>query len=135
MAVSSYKDLLVWQKAIDLVTDIYTATRSFPAEEKFGLTAQLRRAAVSVPSNIAEGSSRKTSRREFIRFLDIAFASLAEIETQLTIARNLGFLEEKEMQQLTRKSSEIMKMLYKFMESLKQKNKQEANIFTIGSTH
>ena len=86
-----YRDLTVWQKAIDLVTEVYRVTRSFPKEEMFGLTSQLRRAAVSVPSNIAEGQGR-LRRGEFRQFLGMAKGSLAELDTQLLIARNLGYL-------------------------------------------
>jgi four helix bundle protein len=85
----SYRDLIAWQKAMDLVTAIYRVTGSFPREELYGLTSQLRRAAVSVPSNIAEGQAR-FSRKEFHHFLSQARGSLVEIETQLMIAENLG---------------------------------------------
>lgn len=86
-----YKDLLVWQKAIDLVTQVYVATRSFPREELYGLTSQIRRAAVSVPSNIAEGQARLTPG-EFRQFIGIAKGSLSELDTQLIIAEKLGYL-------------------------------------------
>jgi four helix bundle protein len=88
-----YKDLLVWQKAIALVTQVYIVTRSFPREELYGLTSQICRAAVSVPSNIAEGQARLTPG-EFRQFLGIARGSLAELDTQLIIATNLGYLTE-----------------------------------------
>jgi four helix bundle protein len=87
----NYHDLLVWQKAIALVTDIYRLTQDFPKEEMYGLTSQIRRAAVSIPSNIAEGQARLT-RGEFRQFLGHARGSYAELETQLIIAANLGFL-------------------------------------------
>jgi four helix bundle protein len=87
----SYKDLIAWRKAMDLVTEIYRATRSFPRDELYGLTNQLRRAAVSVPSNIAEGQAH-FSQKEFHRFLSHARGSLVEVETQITIARNLSYL-------------------------------------------
>jgi four helix bundle protein len=90
---SHYKNLLVWQKAIALVTQVYVVTRSFPREELYGLTSQIRRAAVSVPSNIAEGQARRTTG-EFRQFLGIAKGSLAELDTQLIIAENLGYLKE-----------------------------------------
>ena len=82
--IKSFRDLLVWQKAMQLVTDIYRVTRSFPKEEQFGLTTQLRRAAVSVPANIAEGQGRRHSR-EFDNFLSMALGSLAEVQTHLEI--------------------------------------------------
>ena len=86
----SYKDLLVWQKSLALVKLIYELTRSFPQDERFGLVTQMRRAAVSVPSNIAEGQSRHTSG-EFIQFISHAEGSLAELDTQVLIAIELGF--------------------------------------------
>ena len=90
-----FRNLLAWQKAIAFVTDVYRATQSFPNEEKFGLTSQLRRAAVSIPSNIAEGQGR-LSRGEFRQFLGQAKGSICEVETQLIIAQNLGYLTETE---------------------------------------
>jgi four helix bundle protein len=86
-----HQKLDVWRDAMTLVEVIYRLTAAFPSDEKFGLTAQLRRAAVSVPSNIAEGAAR-TSRTEYVRFLSIARGSLAEIDTQIEIARRLGYL-------------------------------------------
>jgi len=86
-------ELRAWQSAMQLVQDVYQITQSFPAEEKFGLTNQLRRAAVSVPSNIAEGAARG-SDADFLRFLYISRGSLSEIETQLLIAQNLSFIED-----------------------------------------
>jgi len=83
--------LVVWQKAMELVTDVYRVTSDFPKHEIYGLTGQIRRAAVSVPSNLAEGHGR-TSRREFHQFISQARGSLVEVETQLEIARNLGYL-------------------------------------------
>ena len=87
-----HHDLKVWQQAMSLVTMIYKITSSFPNEEKFGLTSQMRRAAVSVPSNIAEGAGR-TGAREFCRFLSVARGSLSELETQVMIAERLGYME------------------------------------------
>ena len=86
-----FRNLVVWQKSIVLVTDIYRATQTFPKEELYGLTSQLRRAAVSIPSTIAEGQGRLT-RGEFRQFLGYAKGSLAEVETQMVIAQNLGYL-------------------------------------------
>jgi four helix bundle protein len=88
-----YRDLLVWQKAIALVTDIYRLTREFPKDELYGLTSQIRRAAVSIPSNIAEGQGRLT-RGEFRQFLGQARGSYAELDTQLISANNLGYLRD-----------------------------------------
>src|SRR5262245_29076652 len=88
--IASYRDLDVWQLAMDIVVETYRVTRAFPAEEKFGLVAQLRRAAVAIPSNIAEGHSR-LGAGDFRRFVSIARGSAAEVETQLTVAVALGF--------------------------------------------
>ena len=89
----SYKDLIVWQKSIVLVREIYELTKTFPDEEKFGLVSQMRRAAVSVPSNIAEGQARRTTP-DFVRFVSNAEGSLAELDTQLILALQLGFCNE-----------------------------------------
>jgi four helix bundle protein len=88
-----YRNLMVWQKAVALVTQVYAVTKAFPREEVFGLTVQIRRCAVSVPSNIAEGQAR-LSKGEFRQFLGIAKGSLAELDTQLLIAENLGYLQD-----------------------------------------
>ena len=111
-----FRDLQVWQKAIELVTEMYRVTADFPADERFGLTSQLRRAAVSVPSNIAEGHGRHTPG-EFLQFLGHARGSLCEVETQLTIANNLGFL--KDPAPLLERASEIARMLNGLMRSLR----------------
>ena len=87
----NYRDLIAWQKAMDLVEAVYRTTAEFPREECYGLTAQIRRAAVSIPSNIAEGQGRRT-RKEFLRFLSIAHGSLREVETQVLIAERLGYI-------------------------------------------
>jgi len=89
----SFVDLAVWQAAMELAKEVYRATSEFPVEERFGLTAQMRRAAVSIPSNIAEGQGRRT-RGEFLQFLGTARGSLYELRTQLTLSRDLGFLAE-----------------------------------------
>lgn len=89
--IESYRDLVVWQKAMDLVEGVYDATLQVPASERFGLVSQLRRAAVSIPSALAEGHAR-ASTREFSHYVSIARGSLAEVETQLLISRRLGFL-------------------------------------------
>ena len=91
--VKSHEDLQVWQMAIDFVTDLYKATNNFPKSELYGLTNQIRRASVSIPSNIAEGSARK-STKEYIQFLYIALGSAAEVETQLLISKNLGYTND-----------------------------------------
>ena len=108
--MKGHRDLVVWQKAMSLVTEIYRATRDFPKEEMYGLTSQLRRAAVSVPSNLAEGHGRN-SRKEFHHFIGQARGSLTEVETQLEIARNLDYLPKNEALELLSKSGEIGRML------------------------
>jgi four helix bundle protein len=106
----SYRDIKVWQRAIVLVLDIYTCTRSFPKEEMYGLVGQLRRAAVSVPSNIAEGKGRRTDK-EFLLFLHHARGSVFEVETQLTIAGMLGYIPETEVRRLGNSAGEVARML------------------------
>ena len=113
-----FKDLEIWKKSRSFCSEIYTVTASFPNEEKFGLTNQLRRASVSVPSNIAEGSSRN-SNKEFSRFLEIAIGSCYEMETQILIATDLGFLNSQNLEFLSSKLGEIIKMISKFRSSLK----------------
>jgi len=118
--VLSYQDLRVWQESMDFVTDVYKATETFPKNEVFGLSAQLRRAVVSIPSNIAEGSARK-GRRELINFLHIAKGSLAESTTQLEISKRLGFLSEESFEKLIEKGETIAKMINSLIRSLNRK--------------
>jgi len=106
----SYKDLFVWQKGILLAKKVYLLTRVFPDAEKFGVISQMRRAAVSVPSNIAEGQARHT-RKEFIQFLSHADGSLAEIETQLILSVELKFCTQKDTEEITNLTTELSKML------------------------
>jgi len=115
---ASFKDLLVWQKAIQLSSHIYGLTASFPASEQFGLTNQLRRAAVSVASNIAEGYGRSTTG-EYGLFLGHARGSNCELQTQLIIAGNLGFVGGEKRQQAEKLSAEISRMLNALMKKLK----------------
>ena len=114
----THKDLVVWQKSIDLVVDIYKLCEEFPATEKYGLSSQIQRAAVSIPSNIAEGAGRN-STKEYIRFLNIAQGSLSELETQLIISEKIGF----KIKHLTIfvDIENISKMLYRLKESLNKK--------------
>jgi len=116
--VRSYRDLIAWQKAVELVTEIYRVSKKFPSEELFGLTSQLRRAAISVPSNIAEGQGR-LGRKEFQHFLGNARGSLWEVETQIIIARNLNYLSEAEMNDILERSSEVGRILNGLLSSLK----------------
>jgi four helix bundle protein len=106
----SYRDIKVWQRAIELVVDIYSCTRGFPKEEMYGLVSQLRRAAVSIPSNIAEGKGRRTDK-EFLQFLHHARGSVFEVETQLAIAALLGYIQETEARHLGNSAGEIARML------------------------
>lgn len=115
-----YKELKLWQKSIDLVTGVYLTTRSFPETEKFGLISQINRAAVSIPSNIAEGAGRN-SDKEFIQFLSIAHASSFELETQLIISKNLNYLSVEDLDQLTTQIEELQKMNYSIQSKFKQK--------------
>jgi four helix bundle protein len=117
--IKTHKDLKVYQKGINLVTDIYKFTASFPEEEKFGLISQLRRAAVSVPTNISEGSSRK-STKEFIHFLYISLGSASEIETLLEISKNLGFDRGDENDSLVADLVSIKRMILSLIKSLKE---------------
>ena len=110
--VRSYRDLHVWQRAVDFAVAIYRVTRSFPKHEVYGgLTDQIRRAAVSVPSNVAEGQVRH-SQRVFARYVDIALGSAAEVSTQLLIAREIGYLSPEDHQRLSDELTEITKMLH-----------------------
>ena len=100
--MANFKELLVWQKSIDFVTEIYRITETFPKAEVYGLISQIRRAAVSIPSNIAEGNSRR-SKPDYLQFLKISRGSCAEVETQLVISKNLGFFNEDDYLRLIRK--------------------------------
>jgi four helix bundle protein len=112
----SYRDLIVWQKATAMVTDIYRSTQSFPREEMFGFTSQLRRSAVSVASNIAEGQGR-LSKGEFRQFLGQARGSLIELETQLYIGGNLGYLNPEAVTRLLERSGEVSCLLHGLIKS------------------
>jgi four helix bundle protein len=105
-----YKDLLVWQKGMNLAKLVYQLTMRFPAEERYGLTSQMRRAAVSVPSNIAEGQARRGTY-EFLQFLSVAGGSLAELETQICLSVELGFTQQAEVEPALREIDELQKML------------------------
>ena len=119
-AVRSYKDLLVWQKGIVLVKCIYRLTEPFPAAEKFGLVSQMRRAAVSIPSNIAEGQCRRT-RGEFIQFVSHSEGSLAELETQLIVSVELGYCTSADIREVAELTTELSKMLDSLRRKLEAK--------------
>ena len=106
-----YKDLKIWQRSVGLATEIYKTTSEFPQEEKYDLVSQMRRSAVSIPSNIAEGAGR-SSDKEYRRFLDIAYGSAYELETQIYISVNLKFIEKDNFQVLTKEIDEIQKMIF-----------------------
>lgn len=108
--MGNYKELIVWHKSVDLVTEIYSYTKHFPKEELYSLTNQIRRSSISIPSNIAEGHSRR-SQADYIQFLKIARGSCAEFETQLMISKNLNYLSINDFAHLSEKSEEIAKML------------------------
>ena len=117
----NYRDLVAWQKAMELVEAVYAATQGFPPDERFGLTSQLRRAAVSVPSNIAEGEGRG-SRNDFGRFIAIAYGSLREVETQLLIAIRLGYVDEPACRGAFSLADEVGRLLNGLARSLDRHN-------------
>ncbi len=113
----SHKDLDVWKRSVDLVSIIYSLTKGFPKEEIYGLTNQIRRAAVSIPSNISEGAGRNHSR-EFIQFLFISLGSVSELETQIIISENLKYLLSEDSNKIQRELSELRKMILGLIRSL-----------------
>lgn len=115
--IKSYRDLIVWQKAVELVVAIYKMSSKFPKDEVYGLVSQMRRSAVSIPSNIAEGRMRG-SRKDFRQFLIVSISSGAELETQLIIARKLEYGDSRDYTVVEGLLSEVMKMLNKTIESL-----------------
>jgi four helix bundle protein len=121
--IRDFTDLRVWQKGMELTTAIYAATRRFPQDERFGLTSQLRRCAVSVPSNIAEGHSRN-QHGEFLRFLLIARGSLGEMKTQLWIANAEGMLDDVAMQRLVGEADSLMRQISALHSALEKRGKK-----------
>src|SRR3989344_1769740 len=119
MKLQSFRELIVWQKALRLAIEIYSVSKNFPKEELYGLTSQIRRAAFSIPANIAEGYARR-HLGEYLQFLGIAFGSGAELETQLIIAREIGILSQKDFDKLMLLLDEVMRMLNALMKSLKK---------------
>jgi four helix bundle protein len=106
-----FKELVVWQKSIDLTKEVYRLTNLFPTHEKYGLSSQINRSAVSIPSNIAEGAGRN-SNKEFIQFIGVATGSLYELETQLIIAHQIGYIKAEEFHLLSESINEIGNMLF-----------------------
>jgi len=117
MAINSFRDLRVWQAGMELVEQVYLLTQSFPRQEIYGLTSQIQRAAVSVPSNIAEGHTREHSK-EFLHHLSIAQASLAELETQLEIAARLKYLLPEQLEKILQRVMSLGKQLYALRNAL-----------------
>ena len=117
-----FKELTVWTKAVDLATDIYKITKQFPSEEKFGLVSQINRCAVSIPSNIAEGSGRNTNG-EFNHFLGISAGSSFELETQLIIANRLGYLDKEILEITIKKINDIQNMTFGLQKKIKEQQK------------
>jgi four helix bundle protein len=122
MPIRSYRDLIVWKKSVTLVCDIYRMTSQFPRDERFGLTAQLRRAAVSIPSNIAEGHGRAT-RGEYLNALSVARGSANEVETLILISQRLDFGQQASAEQLTAEIDEIIRMLSRLHSRLREGHK------------
>lgn len=118
MEIHSYKDLIVWQKGIEAVIEMYKLTDQFPKSELYGLASQMKRAAVSIPSNIAEGR-RRGGKKEFCQFLLIAYGSGAELETQLEIVRRLPWGQTLDLREIDALLLEVMRMLNKMISSLK----------------
>jgi four helix bundle protein len=116
----SYKDLTVWQRAYQLCLETYRLTSGFPAEERYGLVSQIRRAAVSVPSNIAEGYGRR-STGEYLQSLHIAYASLSELETQILLAADLGFLKPEQSMRAKGDIGDVERLLKALIRSLQQR--------------
>ena len=120
MPISSFRDLRVWQYGMELVVQIYQLTQLFPAEERYGLVSQMRRAAVSIPSNIAEGHTRESSK-EYLKHLSIAQGSLAELQTQIEIALRLGFATNTDAQQCMELSVALSRQIYALRNALARK--------------
>src|SRR6516165_1651091 len=121
MAVQHFRELIVWQKAMDLVVLVYKISASFPRQEMYGLSAQLRKAAVSIPSNIAEGQGRETER-DFLHFLSIARGSLQETQTQILIGGRLGYLGDEQLISASNLVAEVGRLINGLCNSLAQRN-------------
>jgi len=126
MAVQTFRDSIAWQKAMDLTTSIYSATRTFPREEMFGLTNQLRWAAVSIASNIAEGQGRLTTG-EFMQFLGMARGSTLEVETQLELSCRLELGDARELQEVQARATELAMILNSVIVNLRRKQQRARN--------
>jgi four helix bundle protein len=122
-AIRSYRDLNVWKASMELVCEVYEVTRNFPDTERYGLTSQMRRCAISVPSNIAEGWSRN-SARSFISYLNIAAGSMSELLTQLEIANRIHYISQEKMTGCEVKGIQISKMIYMLIKKIESRLKE-----------
>ncbi|MNF46186.1 hypothetical protein D3C85_440550 [compost metagenome] len=118
--MSTFRDLLIWQKSMILVTEVYQLTNSFPKEEIYGLSSQIRRSSISIPSNIAEGYGRD-GNKDYLKFLNIAISSLFEMQTQLEISFNLKYITEIQFNKIHEESREIERMLSSFTRKIKER--------------
>jgi four helix bundle protein len=118
MKMQSYRELIAYRKAYQLTLDIYQATRKFPKEELFGIVSQMRRSAVSIPCNIAEGYCRN-HRKEYVQFLNIAFGSCGELETLLSLSKDLGYLAQSDFNTFDEQLKDVSRLLWKLIVSLK----------------
>ena len=123
--LKNFKDLQVWQKSYALVIEIYKVTTVFPKSELYGLTSQIRRAAISIPSNIAEGYSRG-HRTEYIRFVSMAYGSLAELQTQLMLAKDLDYIQKEVYETIAGEYEDLERMISAMIKSLKAKQSEKA---------
>lgn len=119
--MTHYRKLIIWQKSMDLVTLIYTTTRIFPKEELFGLTSQIRKSAISIPSNIAEGSGRD-GKKDYLKFLNIAISSLFELQTQIEISKNIEYLDDIQFNKIFEDTRELERMIVSFTNKIKENN-------------
>jgi four helix bundle protein len=120
MKINSYKELIVWQKSMNLARLVYEATKSFPKSETYGLISQLRRSTVSIPSNIAEGYARK-SRKEYLQFYSIAYGSVLELETQVMLSKDFKYIETRHFDEIMSLIGEVSKMLHSLILKLNAK--------------
>ena len=126
----NFKELKIWQDSMDIVEDVYKETGKFPKNEEYGLTSQMRRCSVSVPSNIAEGSGRNTDK-DFSRFLSISLSSSFELETQLIIANRLGFVKENNSERILEDLSKLQKMIFNFRKKIGWTTKMKNFVMTL----
>lgn len=127
--MSNFRKLIIWQKAMNLVTKTYNSTKNFPKEEVFGLTSQIRRCSISIPSNIAEGHGRE-SNKEYLKFLNFSIGSLFELQTQLEIAKNIEYLTDDDFNTIYEDSREVERMLVSFINKIKERKKESKNSVT-----